>query len=331
MKYLKYIAAALLLVAGLTACESGEEGVPGNTTVQFASAIVEDGFGAGYVYVPLTIESDTEAGMNSCSVQAKLKVITTGEQYEGAPDTDGLSGDYRVTSLDVNFPAYDNYYDKKEPKKYFDEAKNKWVKQVQMEVKIINTAVEELRFSFEIESATTTIGEQKQCTVVLTKSTRDRMCGTYNVSFTDKAWYDGTDPSEYPLDKYNWTKAQISYNSAGYFEIATDHALGAYTLFYAYYDKDNVGENYMIFYPQEAIIWYDSANMQLLFQGFYDAVANAWASDYVLAEFDVEAGTITFPENMAFRTPIYVVNESYTPQEFVYDFTPGFKGLVFTK
>lgn len=333
MKYIKYIAAALLLTASLASCDTDgvESGTPGNTTVQFAAAEVKDGFGAGVVYVPLTIESDTEEGMNSCSVQAKLKIVTTGEQFEGTPDLDGLTGDYRITSLDMNFPAYDNYYDKNEPEKYKDPETGKWVKQVNVEVFITNSEPEVMCFTLEIESSNTTIGEQNQCKVVLEKSTRDRMCGLYNVTFDDKAWYDGSDPNEYPLNNYTWTKAQISYNSKGYFEIATDHALGAYTYFYAYYDKDNVGENYMIFYPQEAIMWYSSSAMQLLFQGFYDTVKAAWASDYVLAEFDVDKGTITFPEEMAFRTPIYVVDENYSPLEFVYDFTPGFKGLVFTK
>lgn len=319
MKYIKYIAAALLLTAGLASCESGEgesNGTPGNTTVQFANAVVNDGFGAGYVYVPLTIESDTEEGMNSCAVQAKLKVVTTGEAFEGTPDLDGKSGgDYRVTSLDVNFPAYENYYNKKEPKKYYDEDRDKWVKQVQMEVKILNSEVDELRFSFEIESATTTIGEQKQCTVVLEKNARDRMCGNYTLT---------TSIGTYSDVNVSWS------NDYTCFEIYP-FADWAYTPLYTYYDEESES---MYAYPAEPIMWYNPDANQLIYTAFYSTwgqEAKQLYNDYVMIDFDVVAGTLTFPADLIYLIAVYECDAALSPVTYLGRLSEAHTNMVLTK
>ena len=324
MKFLKYITASLLLVVSLASCEGIESGSVGTTTVQFASAVCEDGFGAGYVKVPMIITADTEEAMNSCDVQAVVKVVTTGEKYEGTADVD-----YRITSLNINFPAYSNYYDEKDPQKYFDEETRKWTKQVAVEVQIVNSSVDELHFTLEIESATTTIGTQKQCSVVLVKTTRDRLCGTYAVSYASSAWYDGTDATQYPAEKYPWTAAVISWYTEGYFALINNSMLGQYGIpFYAYYD-DKAEQIY--FLPIEPITYYDEAGTQIIYQGFWDEETNDWAAEEVYGEFDIQTGVITFPANLVFRTSVYTCDEEYNPVEFVEDFAPGYKGLVFTK
>lgn len=314
MKYIKYIAAALLLVAGIYSCNPAEEGTIGQTTVQFANAIVEGGFGGGYVDVPLIIESDTEEGMNSCNVSAKVKIITTGEPFEGTHDEDGLSGDYRVTSFDVNFPPYGNYFDKKEPKKYYSEERGKWVKEVHMEVMILSKDLEELRFSFEIESATTTIGAQKQCTVVLQKTIRDRMCGDYTFT-TDQGSWDAT---------VTWD------NTYSCFNIAPINGW-SYTPLYTYWDEKTES---MFAYPCEAIMWYSSASMQMCYTAFYSDWSNGVLHNQLVpVEFDAVAGTLTFPAELAFAVVVYGCDEAYNPDttQYVGRFIDPFTSMVLVK
>lgn len=327
MKYIKYFAAALLLTIGLASCELGEGGgTPGKTTVQFAQAVVEEGFGAGTFYVPLTIESDTKEGMNSCSVQAKVKVVTTGEANEGTPDLDGLSGDYRVTSLDINFPAFSNYYNEKLPEEYKTES-GKWVKTVYMEVMILNDKPELMNFTFEIESATTTIGEQKQCRVELSKGPRDRLCGTYTGVGTTNIYTAGDTEQQ-----KTWT-SKISWNaqySCFEFDALGDWVDGAY----AYWDE---GTQTMYMYSWEPIMWYSSADSLMIYSAFYtklnkDEKAFDLATDeIVVLEYDIEAGTIKFPEDLILAFAVYQTNEEYAPVAFYGYFPSGYKGITLTK
>lgn len=297
MKYIKYFAAALVLVASLASCSVFEDaGDPGNTTVQFAQAVVEDGFGAGVVYVPLTITADTEKAMNSCDVKATLKVVETGAKFEGKPDVDGINGDYRVTSLDVNFPAYDSYYNDKEPEKYKDPETGKYVKTVYVEVLIINDTPEELNFTFEIESATTTIGEQKQCKVVLVKSTRDRMCG--NFVLTCDQVTDGLATTVAWDNQYECFEIEISSVASG---------LPLYT----YYDEEN---ECMLAFPYEALAYANAERTIVWFSSFYTDWENkTFADDYVVITFDATSGTLTFPEDLGFIFTAYYVDENFTP------------------
>lgn len=330
MKYIKYIAAALLLVAGLSSCSVFEsEGEPGNTTVQFAQAEVNEGFGAGMVRVPLTITADSENAMNSCDVKATLKVVETGDQFEGTPDLDGLSGDFRITSLNVNFPAYDSYYNEKEPDKYKDPETGKYVKTVYVEVMIINDEPEKMVFTLEIDSATTTIGEQKQCIVVLEKTTRDRICGLYNVEYQSRAWVD-EEITDDVAETGDFTKAQIVWNSEGYFQILTDHFLtqqfGA--TFYAWYDAE---QEQMYFLAHEILGYLDEAATQWLFHSWWNTNTSAWAEDDVYTVFDADAGTITFPENMAVSLSVFNVDDNHNPTTLLVEMCPAYKGLKFTK
>ena len=346
MKFLKYITASFLLVVGLSSCEmGGESGTVGTTTVQFANAVVEDGFGAGVVYIPLTITADTEEAMNTCSVQAKVKVVTTGEQYEGAADTDGLSGDYRITSLDVNFPAYDNYYDEKNPQKYYNEETRKWTKEVRMEAFIINEDLDELRFTLEIESVSegVTLGENKQCKVVLVKTTRDRLCGLYDVSYKEAYWindpadryFAGTSYESYfPADasKYTWTGIQIIWEPTySCFIIASDHFLtqlfGAY--FYGYYDETT---ERMYLYNHEPIGFWDKDAGHCMFHSLWNSTTESWVEDKVVyLTFDVEAGTLSLPEEYALGIEMFQSDESFSVGAYVGEIIPAYEGLVFTK
>lgn len=342
MKFLKYIAAALLLVAGLTSCEMGkEEGTVGVTTVQFAQAVIEDGFAAGVVYVPLTITADTEEAMNTCNVTAKVKVVTTGETFEGTPDLDGLTGDYRVTSLDMNFPAYDNYYDEKEPKKYFNEETQKWTKEVRMEVFITNDEVDELRFTFEIESSNTTIGEQKQCQVIVRKTATDRMSGLFSVKYDSIYWIDDAanyfDGSEYAsyfpsdLSKWPWTVAYITWYKDYECFIIEGHPISSTFnggCFYAYFD-DSLGEGKERMYVYAHDYFGQWADNAWMVPSVWDSEAQAWASeDKIYIDFDVTAGTLTFPSKYGLSISMFADQAGTT---YISEIFPTYQGIVFTK
>ncbi len=320
MKIFKYLAAAFLLCAGMISC-GNETGTVGTTTIQFADAVMKSGFGGAYVYVPLTITADTEAAMNSADVTAKLSIVadhtpTTSDAVLGVADTD-----FMVTSLDVNFPAYQEYYDKENPKKYYNEELGKWIKTVQMEVKLLNTEPEIMEFKFAIESATTTIGANSECVVRLEKSATDRLCGEYAVTS------DANSPFGVAFNSFT---ATISWNS-GYncFEIFPFSSWN-YCPVYAYWDEETE-QMYML--PYEPLMWYSSSDMQMCYQMFF-SVANQsiqLASDNVVLDVDLAAGTIKFPTDLYFGILVFGCDEGYNPNSLVGYFTGCDSGHVFTK
>ena len=333
MKFIKYIAAALLLTVGFASCNNGGDdmgdGTVGKTTVQFAQAEYESGYGTGMVKVPVTITADKEEDMNSCNVSVKIKPVITGEEYEGTHDETGKpgAGDYAVTSWNLNFPAYANYYDKKDPTKYYDEATQKWTKTVNLEVKIVNSESDELHINFEIESVTegVTIGENKQCKVVLKKTTRDRMCGVFTVSYDEIAWYDDTDPEKYPVEGYAWTAIETSwYIEADCFLMMADLGIPLW----AYYDA---ATEQMFFYPEELLTLVDQTNNIAVASMMWDTDKEAVVEDNVYTEWNMEEGTITFPENIAIRFQLYSLDAEMKPVECLGDALPGYKGVKFTK
>lgn len=203
MKFIKSLAISLLFGAAMLSCSPSEEGTVGQTTVEFANAVYKTSFGAGTFYVPMIITSDTEAGLNTADVKVSVVVDETYTTSEagvvlGVADTTGESGDYRITSLDMNFPDYPSYKDKNDEvnkKLYFNETLNKWVKKIGIEIMILNTEPELMEFKLAINTANTTIGAQKDCVIRIEKGPQDRLCGTWLVSDggepafnTDIAW-----------------------------------------------------------------------------------------------------------------------------------------------
>ncbi|MBO7198111.1 MAG: hypothetical protein J6V28_04875 [Tidjanibacter sp.] len=328
MKSIKYLALALIFGAGLVAC--GEPvGTPGNTTVEFAVPVLESGFGAGYVYVPLVITADNEADLNTADVKAKVKIVETGAAYEGKhdetglPNEDGVMGDYRVTSFDINFPDYESYKvkDEEENKKlYYNEDTKKWQKKVQMEVKILNTNVDELRFTFQIESATTTIGAVNTCEVVLAKTAVDRRCGTFKVE---------SDGSVFAA--FSSFTTSISWNSEyGCFEILPWEDW-AYSPVYAYWEAETE-KVYML--PYEPLMWYDSASMMMCYQMFFTVEGNSivpCTEEKIYIDYDLETGVYTFPADLSFAVLVYGCDAGYNPNSLVGYFTSGAYGITMTK
>ena len=352
MKFIKYIAAALLLTVGLASCNNGGgnmgDGTVGKTTVQFAQAEYTSGYGSGMVTVPVTITADKEEDMNSCNVSVKIKPVITGEEYEGTHDETGKpgAGDYAVTSWNLNFPAYANYYDKKEPNKYYDEATQKWTKTVNLEVKIVNSESDELHINFEIESVTegVTIGENRQCKVVLQKTVMDRLGGMYGVTYDEAVWLFGADNrflkddpdlgKYFPADvaNYTWTQLQIvplrsEETGTDYFGLASDNML--YSLFgipfYAYFDAS---VEKMCLASKDVLAYLDEAGTIGVVSAIYDVTKNEWATeDMIYLDFNVETGVITLPADYAFSVSIFGIETG----DFMGEMTPAYKGLKFTK
>lgn len=366
MKFIKYIAAALLLTVAFTSCESGEgvkDGTVGKTTVQFAQDVLEGSYSSDYISVPLTISAASEEDMNSCNVSVKVIPVITNEEYEGVHNETGLEGDgnYSVTSWELNFPAYDSYYDKNDPQKYYDVDSGKWVRTVNLEVKIMDKSSDELHITFMIESTTATmVGEKKMCKVVLVKTMRDRLQGMYTVSYDEVSWLFGGenrfldydegigmgDPTQYfPVDasKYPWKLIQNVWvtdpdTGQSYFVIASDHHIanlfGAY--FYGYYDA-KLEKFYL--YPKDFLgsVGYGAdpeKSAYFMATAVYDTEESKWVDDEekVYLDFDIKTGVLSLPEKYAFSLAAFEVDiTTYEVLGFKGEITPAYKGLKFTK
>lgn len=363
MKFLKYIAAAILLVAGLASCNGDGEkgGTVGKTTVQFSNAEVKSDFVNGVVYVPISITADTEADMNSCAVQLKVKTIPVGGQFEGRADVD-----YLITSCDLNIPSYNSYYDEKDPKKYYNEETQKWTREVKVEVVIGNTKPDEIHFGLEIESATTEIGAQKQCSVIIKKSNRDRFCTLYSVTYEGAPFWIGDDEEKNPsvadhkdygkyfntdATKYAWSQAQIIWvNEYDAFAIVGDNLLTNFNIYYwAYYDDTDLDgdpetdDGRMYFIKEETLSGWDWENIDddddtndvaisALVMNLYDTEASDWVTERrTYWEYDKTKGTLSIPANLAFTVSEHKVINNQDIGEYIGNAIPAYKGVVFTK
>lgn len=187
MKYIKYLIAVLLLGATLASC-APNEGTVGQTTVQFKSAKVVEGFGAGTVYVPISIFGANLDAMNTAPVNVKVKLDPTytgseegvalaTEDLTGKPDeTTGKMGDIRITSCDMVFSG--NY------KVEEGDEKKPVTKDIAVEIMIINTEPEIMEFKLLLETDDATVGPTNACVVRLEKGPADRLCGDWWVDFS---------------------------------------------------------------------------------------------------------------------------------------------------
>ena len=312
MKYIKYLVAALLLGITLTSCGNNEPvGTVGQTTVQFDAELVEGSFGAGYVYVPITIFGTNADAMNTADVTLSVKVDNTytsdddvvyiaKEDLTGSPDENGNMGDIRITSYDMKF--INNY-------EIADEDRNKpFQKSIAVEIMIINTAPEIMEFKLVLDQSNTTIGAVNECVVRLEKGPTDRLCGTYNVSggWTSTVAWNGTYNcfEIYPFE--NWTYSPI----------------------YAYWDE---ATETMYMLPYEPLMWYDSASMMMCYTAFFDAEGYLTTQKQVVLDHDVDKGVIKFPEDLQFAAVVFTCDDAYNPVEYYGRFTAFYTGLVMTK
>lgn len=313
MKFIKYLAIVLFAGALMTSC--GEVVNVGQTTVQFSQEQVESGFGAGTVYVPLTITADNWSAVNLSDVNVKIKVdatYTNGNVYVGKEDED-----FRITAYDMVFR---NNYEEPETEEEKAEPFAKKIKGV--EIMILKTDIDVMEFKLAIESSNTTIGTQTECVVRLEKSATDRLCGTYRVEPTVASPFDGEVAAAFDV--------QITWNGEyDCFEIAPFDGW-TYSPIYAYWDEESES---MYMLPYEPLMWYDSASMLMCYQMFFvvEGGTAVPVSSEVILDVDMDKGTIAFPEDQYFGVLVFSCDAGYNPTSLYGRFTSACAGYVMTK
>lgn len=324
MKYIKYLVSVLLFGATLVSCGPSEGGTVGQTTVQFKEEVLKAGFGADYIYVPISIFGANADAMNTADVNVTVKVDETytgsgegvyvaKEDLTGKPE-DG--GDIRVTSYDLVFR--NNY-------EIADENKNKpFTKDIKVEIMLLNKDPEIMEFKLVLESSNTTIGAVKECVVRLEKGATDRLCGAYSVKGHGNCPFDAAD-SDGAFDvNISWN---IDYNC---FDIE-NFAGFTYAPISAYWDAETE-EMYML--PYEPLLWYDPDAMQMCYSMFFaiDGGNLVLPSEKrIVLEYNIEKGTIKLPSNYAFGVLVFSCDEAYNPGQLIGRFTACEMGYTFTK
>lgn len=312
MKYIKYLAMVLFAGALMTSC--GEKVDVGQTTVEFAAAEYQSGFGGAYLYVPIAINGENADAMNTTDVNVKIKVdetYTNGSVFIGKEDED-----FMITSYDMVF--INNY-------EIADEDKaNPVQKQVGIEIKVLNTQPEVMEFKLVIESANTTIGANKECVVRLEKTETDRLCGTYTMS-SEYACLFTSGPATFT------TTTTVYWNSNyGCFEVLP-FGTWDYTPFYIYWDEETKA---LYMQPWEPLMWYSSADSQMCYQMFVTVQDNSVVphNALVMLDYDIDAGIIRFPENLYFGITVCVCDPAtYSPQSWLGWMEGMHPGFVMTK
>lgn len=312
MKYIKYLAMVLFAGALMTSC--GEKVDVGQTTVEFAAAEYQSGFGGAYLYVPIAINGENADAMNTTDVNVKIKVdetYTNGSVFIGKEDED-----FMITSYDMVF--INNY-------EIADEDKaNPVQKQVGIEIKVLNTQPEVMEFKLVIESANTTIGANKECVVRLEKTETDRLCGTYIMAS------DMPCPFKDSPESASFT-TNVTWNSNyGCFEVSPFGTWGN-TPIYIYWEEETKA---LYMQPWEPLMWYSSADSQLIYQMFFGIEGGAAVipNNLIVLDYDIDAGIIRFPEDLYFGIMVYVADPAtYTPLSMLGYLEPPHPGFVMTK
>lgn len=305
----------MVLFAGALLTSCGEEPVNvGNTTVEFADATYKAGFGGGTIYVPIAINGENAAAMNTTDVNVKIKVDET---YTNGGITIGKADeDFMITSYDMVFR---NNYEIPEESKDLP-----YEKTVGVEIKILNTEPEVMEFKLVIESSNTTIGAQSECLVRLEKTETDRLCGTYTMSSESPCLFT-SGPATFT------TTTNVTWNSNyGCFEVLPFGSWD-YTPFYIYWDEETK-ELYM--QPWEPLMWYSTADSQMCYQMFVTVQDNSVVphNALVMLDYDIDAGIIRFPENLYFGITVCGCDPAtYSPQSWLGWMEGMHPGFVMTK
>lgn len=313
MKCIKYLAMVLFAGALMTSCVTEPVNV-GTTTVEFADATYKAGFGGGTIYVPIAINGENAAAMNTSDVNVKIKVDethTNGDITIGKADED-----FMITSYDLVFR---NNYEIPEESKDLP-----YEKTVGVEIKILNTEPEVMEFKLAIESSNTTIGAQTECLVRLEKTETDRLCGTYTlVSDKPCLFTSGPESASFSGINVGWSAEDSC------FEV---YPFGGwdYTPVYIYWDSETK-EMYM--HPYEGLIWYTQGS-QLCYQMFVTVQDGSVVpyNDVVFLDYDLDAGTIKFPDNLYFGIMVYDCDpNTLAPISMLGYMEPPHPGFVMTK
>ena len=276
MKYIKTLAVMMAAVLTLASCESGDVG---QTVVQFEDQLYSDGFGSGWVFVPLKL-SGTD--MNTCDVEVSVKVTPVETEYTEAVE----DKDYQITSYDLVFRP--------------------GVEEIAVEIQLMETDPMKLpdimEFQLEISSSNTNIGANNKCLVHLEKTTADRLCGEWYLSF------DVANPNY--GDIVSGTKVNVTWNAAGkYFSVLVPNSSSVYGTYpiTMTFDED---KDYIILPAYRFLDWYDPGQTILIAQfqatnirematetGETAMVCDRAADDIIGTYDKVNFQTITFPSS----------------------------------
>ncbi len=287
---------ASLFMFGLASC--GEDvGTVGDASVEFYTDNVEDGFGAGFVYVPIKMLGDATA-----NVTLKVEPMEYTGEYAGTKDVD-----YSITTEDLVFkPGVDS---------------------INLEIRILNNDVDEMRIKLGITDSNADVGTLDQAMVVLTKSTRDRMCGDWIWSFDQYTSLTGSNDAT-AAQAFQGAKAHISwdaqyaeFNITGY---ETWWSVNSIPLLAGY---DSASEKML--FTQGATGMYNTGvtatGEDVIYQTWFTGNLNFIAEE-VYATCDDTFTNLTFSHPQAFLVLLGFVNG-----QPMYVFTQAYNGLHLTK
>ena len=296
MKYIKSLAVMMVAMLTLVSCESGSVG---KTVVQFADQQFDGGFGSGWLYVPLKL-SGTE--MNTANVEVSVSVVPTEGTYAEAVE----DVDYQITSYNLVFRP--------------------GVEEAALEIQLMETDPMKLpdvmEFKLAITASNTNIGANKECLVHLEKTTADRLCGQWYLSFEANPNY---------ADIVSPTLVNITWNAATkrFSMLVPNNSTSVYGTYpiTMIFDEDN---DYIILPAYEFIEWYDQNNTILIAQFQATNVREAQtedgqimmicdrSGDDIIGTYDkVNFQTITFPaSDTALAIGYSYVDESGSPTYF---------------
>lgn len=310
MKYVKFLAVALASLLTLVSCESGSVG---QTIVQFADQQYEGGFGSGWIYVPLTL-SGTE--MNTKDVEVSVKVVPVDSEYTEAVE----DKDYQITSYDLVFRP--------------------GVEEVALEIELMETDPMKLpdimEFKLEIVASNTNVGANHQCLVHLEKTTADRLCGEWYLSF--EAYPNYGDIMSPMRVNVTWNDATNSFSMLALNNPSSVY--GTYPLTMVF----DQAKDYIILPAYHFIEWYQGGDQIILAQfqatNVREAVADDGSlmmicdrsGDDIIGTYDKENfQTITFPaSDTAMAIGYTFVDESGNPTYFSF-FGTGMRNVKLTR
>lgn len=304
-KYIKNLTMVLLAALVMTSCDEVNKGTVGDTTVYFSNELIEEGFSAGFVYVPVRLDAGSEA--NSADVKVTIEVLDVQNATEDV--------EFLITSKELVFrPGVDS---------------------VALEVKVI-PQVDQFDLRLGIASANTNVDQsRKECTLHVEKNTRDRLCDAWSVEYT-KTLYDYEDLSSSLTITTSWSIANgcieayitrglsvggtyasipfyfnyfVNQEGEGVLSIPTYKQLeGPFDLallfeddatYQAFVQQYGVQEDWEVYLYQMVVIPNNSANNPFLMP----------VEDDLLLEYDVESKTKTI--KFADQSKKYTIGHSY--------------------
>lgn len=287
MKYIKIFALALAAFS-LTACsDSDDYNSASGVTVEMAQSEITVSESTGLFNVPLKVTGEANGPIK---VRMKVEGVGNNPAKPFVESNGSWSGDYIVTSLDLNIPAD--------------------TKTVAVEINTVDNTEENenktLAVTIEsVEGAST--GSLTTTNVIIKDNDSfpyDKVQGSWKLTFND---YDGKPAA------FNTVISGVEEGSAGYGEdLALSGILdpGAQLSLYFHYDEAT-GEAFVEMNLPEPIIWYDETHYIWVLKGM------SLSPGVVRGTFSEDLKTITFnPEDMLV---LYVASPDMSDQLGVYE------------